>query len=69
SGARGETGPGLGGRARPPVGVRAAQDGLEAGALEAPADARTACWKARPGEDPVLLYPHLAAARPVGGAA
>lgn len=49
--------------------VRAALDGLEAGALEVLADERTARWKARLGEDPALLYPHLAAARTVGGAA
>ncbi|MEU6110738.1 SDR family oxidoreductase [Streptomyces albidoflavus] len=49
--------------------VRAALDGLEAGALEVLADDRTARWKARLGEDPALLYPHLAAARTGGGAA
>ncbi|MGW9419876.1 SDR family oxidoreductase [Streptomyces koyangensis] len=49
--------------------VRAALDGLEAGALEVLADERTARWKARLGEDPALLYPHLAAARTGGGAA
>ncbi|MFE6720189.1 SDR family oxidoreductase [Streptomyces albidoflavus] len=49
--------------------VRAALDGLEAGALEVLADERTARWKARLGEDPALLYPQLAAARTAGGAA
>ncbi|MFD5024554.1 SDR family oxidoreductase [Streptomyces sp. NPDC058373] len=41
--------------------VRAALDGLQAGSLEVLADGRTARWKARLGEDPALLYPHLAA--------
>ncbi|MET7507614.1 SDR family oxidoreductase [Streptomyces albidoflavus] len=56
-------------KAAPEAIVRAALDGLEAGALEVLADERTARWKARLGEDPALLYPHLAAAGPVGGAA
>ncbi|MEU5282161.1 SDR family oxidoreductase [Streptomyces asoensis] len=41
--------------------VKAALDGFEAGSLEVLADARTTAWKARLGEDPALLYPHLSA--------
>lgn len=45
----------------PDVIAKAALDGLEAGALEVLADQRTTQWKARLGEDPALLYPHLSA--------
>ncbi|MFE1393012.1 SDR family oxidoreductase [Nocardiopsis alba] len=43
----------------PRVIAKAALDGVEAGAFEVLADARTAGWKSRLGEDPALLYPHL----------
>ncbi|MFD4987954.1 SDR family oxidoreductase [Streptomyces sp. NPDC058374] len=49
------------GKSDPDTIVRAALDGLQAGSLEVLADGRTARWKARLGEDPALLYPHLAA--------
>ncbi|MFD0856423.1 SDR family oxidoreductase [Actinomadura adrarensis] len=41
--------------------VKAALDGLEAGALEVLADERTVQWKSRLGEDPALLYPQMSA--------
>lgn len=41
--------------------ARAALDGVQAGALEVLADAQTARWKARLGDDPAVLYPQLVA--------
>lgn len=48
-------------KSHPDAIARTALDGLQTGALEVLADARTERWKSRLGEDPATLYPHLVA--------
>lgn len=46
-------------KTEPALIARRALDGVRAGVFEVLADAQTAAWKARLGEDPALLYPQL----------
>lgn len=48
----------------PDVIARVALDGLQAGSPEVLADAWTAQWKSRLGQDPAQLYPHLGTQAP-----